>query len=104
MGFSDYNLYRTDVAWNGPLDDEWALAVGGYYRRSDGIRSPGYTADDGGQVRVKIARTFEQATVEVFAKYIDDRSLFVVPIPLTGDPADPRALERCRSRHLRAAE
>jgi outer membrane receptor protein involved in Fe transport len=92
VGFSDYNLYRTDVAWNGPLDDEWALAVGGYYRRSDGIRSPGYTADDGGQVRVQIARTFEQATVEVFAKYIDDRSLFVVPIPLTGDPADPRAL------------
>lgn len=92
VGFSDYNLYRTDVAWNGPLDDEWGLAVGGYYRRSDGIRNPGYTADDGGQVRVQVGRSFEQASVEVFAKYIDDRSLFVVPIPLTGDPADPRGL------------
>jgi iron complex outermembrane receptor protein len=89
---SDYNLYRTDVSWNGALNDEWGLAVGGYYRRSDGIRNPGYTADDGGQVRMQIGRTFEQATVEVFAKYIDDRSLFVVPIPLTGDPRDPRGL------------
>jgi iron complex outermembrane recepter protein len=89
---SDYNLYRTDVSWNGALNDEWGLAVGGYYRRSDGIRNPGYTADDGGQVRVQIGRTFDQATVEVFAKYIDDRSLFVVPIPLTGDPGDPRGL------------
>jgi outer membrane receptor protein involved in Fe transport len=89
---SDYNLYRTDVSWNGALNDEWGLAVGGYYRRSAGIRNPGYTADDGGQVRVQIGRTFDQATVEVFAKYIDDRSLFVVPIPLTGDPGDPRGL------------
>ncbi len=92
VGFSDYNLYRTDVAWNGALDDEWGLAVGGYYRRSDGVRNPGYTADDGGQVRVQLGRTFERASVQVFAKYIDDRSLFVVPIPLTGDPADPRGL------------
>ncbi|HEY7642227.1 MAG TPA: TonB-dependent receptor [Steroidobacteraceae bacterium] len=89
---SDYNLYRTDVAWNGPLNDDWGMAIGGYYRRSDGIRNPGYTADDGGQFRVQLARTFEQATVEVFAKYIDDRSLFVVPIPLTGNPSDPRGL------------
>lgn len=91
-GFSDYNLYRTDVAWNGLIDDDWGLAVGGYYRRSDGIRHPGYTADDGGQLRLKLGRTFEQGAVEVFAKYIDDRSLFVVPIPLTGNPADPRGL------------
>ena len=92
VGFSDYNLYRTDVTWNGLLNDEWGLAVGGYYRRSDGIRNPGYTADDGGQLRLSVGRTFEQGSVEVFAKYIDDRSLFVVPIPLTGNPADPHGL------------
>jgi len=92
VGFSDYNLYRTDVTWNGLLNDEWGLAVGGYYRRSDGVRNPGYTADDGGQLRVKLGRSFEHGSVEVFAKYIDDRSLFVVPIPLTGNPADPHGL------------
>ncbi len=91
-GFSDYNLYRTDVAWNGLIDEEWGLAIGGYYRRSDGVRNPGYTADDGGQIRVKLGRNLDQGSVEFFAKYIDDRSLFVVPIPLTGNPAAPRGL------------
>ncbi|HKU16166.1 MAG TPA: TonB-dependent receptor [Steroidobacteraceae bacterium] len=92
VGFSDYNLYSTDLAWNGPIDDDWGFAVGGYYRRSDGVRNPGYTADDGGQLRVKLGRSFERGSAEFFAKYIDDRSLFVVPIPLTGNPADPRGL------------
>jgi len=91
-GFSDYNLYSTDVAWNGPIDDQWGLAIGGYYRRSDGVRNPGYTADDGGQLRLKIGRSFERGSAEVFAKCIDDRSLFVVPIPLTGNPSHPRGL------------
>jgi outer membrane receptor protein involved in Fe transport len=91
-GFSDYNLYSTDIAWNGPIGEDWGLAFGGYYRRSEGVRNPGYTADDGGQFRVKLGRSFESGALEVFAKYIDDRSLFVVPIPLTGDPSHPRAL------------
>lgn len=91
-GFSDYNLYSTEVAWNGPIAQDWGLAIGGYYRRSDGVRNPGYTADDGGQFRVKVGRSFEHGSAEFFAKYIDDRSLFVVPIPLTGNPADPRGL------------
>jgi iron complex outermembrane recepter protein len=92
VGFSDYDLYSTDVAWNGPIGDDWGLAIGGYYRRSDGVRNPGYTADDGGQLRVKLGRSFEHGSAEVFAKYINDRSLFVVPIPLTGNPSHPRGL------------
>lgn len=92
VGFSDYNLYRTDIAWNGPIDEDWGLAIGGYYRRSNGVRDPGYIADDGGQLRVKLGRSFERGAVEVFTKYIDDRSLFVVPIPLTGSPGNPRGL------------
>lgn len=91
-GFSDYNSYRGDVAWSGPIGSDWGIAVGGYYRRSDGIRDPGYTADDGGQLRIKVGRKFDQGDIEIFAKYIDDRSLFVVPIPLTGNPSDPRGI------------
>jgi outer membrane receptor protein involved in Fe transport len=92
LGFTDYGSYRSDVSWSGPINDDWGIAVGGYYRTSDGIRDPGYTADKGGQFRVKLVRTFERGSLELFAKYIDDRSLFVVPIPLTGDPSDPRGI------------
>src|SRR5262245_30346880 len=91
-GFSDYGSYRGDVAWSGPINDDWGLAIGGYYRRSDGIRDPGYTADEGGQLRVKVGRSFEHGQFEIFAKYIDDKSLFVVPVPLTGNPSDPRGV------------
>jgi iron complex outermembrane recepter protein len=92
LGFSDYGMYRGDVAWSGPISEDWGLAVGGYYRTSDGVRDPGYSADEGGQFRVKLARSFDSGSVELFAKYIDDRSLFVVPVPLTGSPSDPRGI------------
>lgn len=92
VGFSDYGMYRGDVAWSAPLGDDWGIALGGYYRTSDGVRDPGYTADEGGQFRVKIGRSFDNGSIEFFGKYIDDRSLFVVPIPVTGDPSDPRGV------------
>ncbi|GFE89012.1 TonB-dependent receptor domain-containing protein [Steroidobacter agaridevorans] len=92
LGFSDYGMYRGDVAWSAPLGDDWGIALGGYYRTSDGVRDPGYTADEGGQFRVKLDRSFDNGSIEFFGKYIDDRSLFVVPIPLTGDPSDPRGV------------
>ncbi|MET0534325.1 MAG: TonB-dependent receptor, partial [Steroidobacter sp.] len=81
LGFTDYGSYRADAAWSGPINDDWGIALGGYYRTSDGVRDPGYTADEGGQFRVKIGRKFDRGSIEFFAKYIDDRSLFVTPIP-----------------------
>ncbi|MBM0108786.1 TonB-dependent receptor [Steroidobacter sp. S1-65] len=92
LGISDYGMYRGDVAWSAPIGDEWGIALGGYYRTSDGIRDPGYTADEGGQFRAKLGRKFDNGSIEFFGKYIDDRSMFVVPIPLTGNPSDPRGV------------
>ena len=92
LGISDYGMYRADVAWSAPLNEQWGIALGGYYRRSDGIRDPGYTADDGGQFRAKIAYQFDGGELEIFGKYLNDKSLFVVPIPLQGDPSDPKAV------------
>ena len=48
----DYNMQRADFFYGGPLADEWKVAFGGYYRRDDGIRDPGFTANDGGQLRL----------------------------------------------------
>ncbi|MBA3562779.1 MAG: TonB-dependent receptor [Gammaproteobacteria bacterium] len=88
----DYGMYGVDGYWNGPLTDDWGLGFGGYYRVSDGIRDPGYTADEGGQFRANLVRTFVDGELELFGKYLDDRSLFVVPVPLQGDPSDPDAV------------
>ncbi|HEY4366472.1 MAG TPA: TonB-dependent receptor [Steroidobacteraceae bacterium] len=89
---SDYGLYRADVSWQAPLSENWGMAIGGYYRQSDGIRDPGYDADKGGQLRFKVARRFAAGNLELFAKYINDRSLFAIPIPLQGNPSNPDAI------------
>lgn len=89
LSSTDYGSYRGDFAWRGPITNNWGFALGGYYRRSDGIRDPGYEADEGGQLRVALARSFDSGRLEFFGKYIDDRSLFAVPIPLQGNASDP---------------
>jgi iron complex outermembrane recepter protein len=94
LSVSDYDMRRADIAWSGPIGDDWRIALGGYYRRSEGVRDPGYEADRGGQFRVNLARSYARADLELYAKYIDDRSLFVVPVPLIGDPSDPQAVDR----------
>lgn len=94
LTISDYGMYRADLAYRTPLSDDWGMALGGYYRKSNGIRNPGYDADQGGQLRFKIARRFEEGNLEFYAKYINDHSLFAVPIPLQGKPSDPGAINR----------
>lgn len=92
VGIADYSLYQADFAWSGPIGERFGIAFGGYYRQSDGIRDPGYTADEGGQFRLKLQWTFDAGELELFGKYINDRSLFAVPIPLQGNPSDPDAI------------
>ncbi|HEX7080559.1 MAG TPA: TonB-dependent receptor [Gammaproteobacteria bacterium] len=92
LTIGDYGYYRLDGYWGGPVGGDWGLGIGGYYHISDGIRDPGYRADEGGQLRAKLVRELDAGTLELYAKYIDDRSLFVVPIPLRGDPGDPDAV------------
>ncbi len=92
LTIGDYGYYRADGYWGGPVGGDWALGVGGFYRVSDGIRDPGYRADEGGQLGVRLARDLDGGRLALHGKYIDDRSLFNVPIPLTGDPGDPDAV------------
>ncbi|HEX6994956.1 MAG TPA: TonB-dependent receptor [Gammaproteobacteria bacterium] len=92
LTIGDFGLYRADGYWGGPVGRDWALGVGGFYRVSDGIRDPGYRADEGGQIRTTLSRELDRGRLGLYAKYINDKSLFVVPIPLTGSPSDPDAI------------
>lgn len=81
----DYNLQRLDFFYGGPLSSEWKVAFGGYYRRDDGIREPGFTANDGGQLRLTLSREFEDGRLDISVRRLDDRTFFALPIPLTLD-------------------
>ena len=90
---SDFGSRVVDVHWGAPLTDAWRLSAGGYLRHSEGLRDPGYAADRGGQVRLNLLREFDGGELELYARYLDHRSLFVVPIPLRGDPSNPVAVD-----------
>lgn len=107
---SDFDSRAIDMLWSSPVSDRWGMTAGGYVRRSDGIRDPGYPADTGGQVRIELQRVTSATEVSVYGKYLDDRSLFGVPIPLRGSPSNPVAVDgtaagsySLHSRDLRAA-
>ncbi|HJU40351.1 MAG TPA: TonB-dependent receptor, partial [Tahibacter sp.] len=83
----DYGLNRADFWYGTPLGDgAWKLSVGGYWRQSDGIREPGFTADDGGQVRVRLAREFENGRLTFDVKRMDDSVALYLGIPMRTYP------------------
>lgn len=90
---SDYASRAVDMFWSSPLSSRWGMTASGYVRSSDGIRSPGYAADSGGQLRVELRRVSSDSEIGIYGKYIDDKSLFGVPIPLRGSPSNPVAVD-----------
>jgi len=88
----DYGMYRGDFWYGAPLGDGWGLTVGGFYRSDEGVRSPGFTQNQGGQIRVGLSRDFERGRFELNVKQIDDNIGFLLPVPLTfngsGDVAE----------------
>jgi outer membrane receptor protein involved in Fe transport len=88
----DYGLYRGDAWVGGPLAG-FRVGLGGFYRRDDGVRDPGWTANKGGQIRGSIGRDFENGGFDFDVKHIEDKSIFYLPIPLTNDSSgDPTGL------------
>lgn len=88
---ADYGLYRTDLYYGTPIGDDWKMAVGGYYRVSDGVRNTEFTADQGGQLRVTLMREFDKGSLTLSAKHLNDHTTFFVPIPLQ-DQQNPKGI------------
>lgn len=87
----DYGYYRTDAWVGGPIGD-WRFGVGGFYRKSDGIRDPGFTADEGGQIRLSLGRDFERGSIDFNVKHFGDQVMLQAGVPLKfdaeGEPSD----------------
>jgi iron complex outermembrane recepter protein len=82
-------LGRVDAYWSGPLADKTYLALGGFYRVSDGYRKMGYTADKGGQFRMNLTREIEGGDVNLFVRVLNDKNAFILPVPLA-NPDNPQ--------------
>jgi outer membrane receptor protein involved in Fe transport len=101
--YADYGFLRQDAFISGPLAANLTGAVGGFYRRSDGIRDTGYTADRGGQVRGNLVYTSDdrKTTARADALLINDRTAFYQNLPISvprfsnpGTPANPTVINQ----------
>lgn len=81
----DYGLSRFDMDYGTPLANGWKLGLGGFFRVDDGIRDPGFHANDGGQFRINLARDFERGRFSVDYKHLDDKVMLYLGIPMRVD-------------------
>ncbi len=87
----DYNDFRTDLEYGSRIGDGLYFHAGGFYRSGEGVRSPGFVANNGGQVKFNLTKEFENGSVTVYAKYLNDRAAAYMPMPMqvSGTNASP---------------
>jgi outer membrane receptor protein involved in Fe transport len=79
---------RYDLNANGPLGEDWRFNIGGFYRYDHGVRDPGFTGINGGQIKANMTRQLDNGYIRASVKYINDRNQFILPLPLT-NPDSP---------------
>lgn len=72
-GKNPYN--RFDANFGGKLGNNgWFYNIGGFYRKSDGARYPGYAQNLGGQIKANLIKTFNNGFVKIYVKYLNDKN------------------------------
>lgn len=87
----DYNSFRTDLEYGSKIGEGLYFHVGGFYRLGEGVRSPGFTADNGGQFKFNITKEFEKGSITIYTKFLNDRAAAYMPMPIqvTGTNSNP---------------
>lgn len=78
----DYDTFRTDFEYGAPIGENLYFHMGGFYRVGEGIRETGFTANNGGQFKFNITKEFEKGYVRVYAKYLNDKAVGYLPMPI----------------------
>lgn len=87
----DYSDFRTDIEYGAKIGDGLYFHAGGFYRTGEGVREAGFTANNGGQVKFNLTKEFENGSVTIYTKFLNDRAAAYMPMPVkvTGTNSDP---------------
>lgn len=87
----DFGHTRADFEFGGALSENTDFHIGGFYRVGEGPRDAGYTANRGGQIKANLTRKFDNGFVRVGVKYLNDKSIGYLPMPMqvAGTNSDP---------------
>ena len=80
--YGDFDRQRFDGFVSGPLTDRLSVAIGGFFRIDDGVRDPGFTANEGGQLRSNFTYRTDSGELNFSASIVDDKNIFYLPVPL----------------------
>jgi outer membrane receptor protein involved in Fe transport len=88
MTWGNYNHLKTEGYVSGPINDRLSFAIGGYYRVDDGQRPPGFTANNGGELKTALTYRDHSTTASVYSYRLDDKTFFLTGLPFLNDTAD----------------
>jgi len=80
----DYDEFRSDFEFGGPINSSTYFHVGGFVRQGEGPRETGYTAMKGGQIKANLTKDFDKGYVRLYFKNLNDRYPGYLPMPMTG--------------------
>ncbi len=78
----DFDEFRTDFAYGGPLTDSLRFHVAGFFRDGEGVRDTGYNGDNGGQIKANITKDIDGGFFRLNFKHLDDRVTTYLPAPV----------------------
>ncbi len=75
--------YRADLGIGGPLSKDKSLRfyAGGFLRYSYGARNAGYLANNGGQFKANISKTYKNGDFKIYLKYLNDKNAVTASTP-----------------------
>lgn len=76
-----YNNLRTDFQFGAPIGEGWSFNIGGFVRQGDGVRTAGYTANQGGQFKANLTKNFKNGYARVYYKFLNDKAIAYMPMP-----------------------
>jgi len=87
----DYDFFRTDFEYGGPINDDWRFHMGGFYRTGEGPRDLQFNQSGGFQLKGNVTREFENGFARLYVKVLDDATPTYLPMPMmvTGTNRSP---------------
>lgn len=94
--------YRVDATFGGPISKTLTYSIGGFYRNSQGARDPGYSMNNGGQIRGNLLKTYGSGSLKIYGKYLNDKNAVAEFIPTQGwdNPKIPNGFSKYDSYYL----
>jgi len=82
LTYGSEGMGRLDGFYGFKIADNWYGSLGGFYRISDGVRDPQFSADKGGSLTATLTHDTDNGTFMVYARTQKDNNQFVADMPL----------------------